>query len=104
MKRAKEMGLDGIHSHKDKNGNTVFMPGKTHKEYMDKKKVKAEERSEAGYKYEDPRTGEVFTFKRRGVYKKNGRVLVPVKGSKPGLWENIRKKKEQKAYQTPSTK
>tara|TARA_R100000329_G_scaffold148214_1_gene136790 strand:+ start:8 stop:1240 length:1233 start_codon:yes stop_codon:yes gene_type:complete len=94
MKRAKEMGLDGVHSHKDKNGNTVFMPGKTHKEYMDKKKVKAEERSEAGYKYEDPRTGEVFTFKRRGVYKKNGRVLVPVKGSKPGLWENIRKKKE----------
>ena len=94
MKRAKEMGLDGVHSHKDKDGNTVFMPGKTHKEYMDKKKVKAEERSEAGYKYEDPRTGEVFTFKRRGVYKKNGRVLVPVKGSKPGLWENIRKKKE----------
>ena len=44
MKRAKEMGLDGIHSHKDKNGNTVFMPGKTHKEYMDKKKVKAEEK------------------------------------------------------------
>ena len=35
----------------------------------------------AGYKYEDPRTGEIFTFKRRGVYKKNGRVLVPVSGN-----------------------
>jgi hypothetical protein len=81
MKRAKEMGLDGVHSHKDKNGNTVFMPGKTHEEYMSKKKVKDEERSESGYKYEDPRTGEVFTFKRRGVYKKNGRVLIPVRAS-----------------------
>ena len=77
MKRAKEMGLDGIHSHKDKNGNTVFMR-QTHKEYMDKK-VKAEERSESAYKYE-PKTGEVFTFK-RGVYKKNGRILVPAKAS-----------------------
>ena len=32
--------------------------------------------SEAGYKYEDPMTGEVFTYKRRGVYRKNGRSLV----------------------------
>ena len=32
--------------------------------------------SEAGYKYEDPMTGEVFTYKRRGVDRKNGRSLV----------------------------
>jgi len=36
--------------------------------------------SSAGYKYEDPRTGEIFTFKRRGVYKRNGRTLVPTSG------------------------
>jgi len=29
--------------------------------------------------YEDPRTGELFHYARRGVYKKNGRVLVFVK-------------------------
>lgn len=41
MKRAKEMGLDGVHNHKDKNGKNVFMPGKTHDEYLAKKKSKA---------------------------------------------------------------
>ena len=38
-KRAKEMGLDGIHSH-DEDGEKVFMPGKTHEEYMSKNKGK----------------------------------------------------------------
>ena len=38
-KRAKEMGLDGIHSH-DEDGETVFMPGKNHEEYMSKNKGK----------------------------------------------------------------
>ncbi len=28
------------------------------------------------YIYEDPRTGEIFTYKRKGVYRKNGRSLV----------------------------
>ena len=39
MSRAKEMGLEGIHSHKE-DGETVFMPGKTHEEYMKKNKGK----------------------------------------------------------------
>jgi hypothetical protein len=34
--------------------------------------------SEAGYKYKDPITGEIYEFARKGVYKKNGRVLIPV--------------------------
>lgn len=41
MKRAKEMGLEGVHNHKDKNGKNVFMPGKTHDEYLAKKKTQA---------------------------------------------------------------
>ena len=58
MSRAKEMGLDGIHSHEE-DGKTVFMPGKTHEEYMSKnkgedipKKVEGygdDEEKEAGY-------------------------------------------------------
>ena len=34
-KKAKEMGLDGIHSHKD-GDKTIFMPGPSHKALMDK--------------------------------------------------------------------
>ena len=55
-KRAKEMGLDGIHSHEE-DGEKVFMPGKTHEEYMSKNKGKDipeasyddDEEKEAGY-------------------------------------------------------
>ena len=39
QKRAKEMGLDGIHSHEE-DGQKVFMPGKNHEEYMSKNKGK----------------------------------------------------------------
>ena len=35
QERAKELGLDGIHSHQE-DGKTVFMPGKNHEEYMKK--------------------------------------------------------------------
>lgn len=28
------------------------------------------------FKYEDPKTGEIFTYNRKGVYKKDGRFLV----------------------------
>ena len=42
-KRAKELGLDDIHS-MEKDGETIFMPGKNHEEYMKKtgKKMKME--------------------------------------------------------------
>jgi hypothetical protein len=32
--------------------------------------------SQADYRYEDPRTGEIFIYSRKGTYRKNGRVLV----------------------------
>lgn len=38
----------------------------------------AKESSEAGFKYQDPVTGEIYEFVRKGVYRKNGRVLIPV--------------------------
>jgi hypothetical protein len=41
----------------------------------------AKEVSEAGYKYKDPVTGEIYEFARKGVYKKNGRVLILVSGA-----------------------
>ena len=33
------------------------------------------------FKYQDPKTGEIFTYNRRGIYKKDGRVLIPVRAS-----------------------
>lgn len=42
-----------------------------------------DESLEAGEKFEyrDPKTGEIFTYNRRGVHKKDGRTLVPVNAS-----------------------
>jgi hypothetical protein len=42
MERAKELGLDDIHSHKSEDGKNVFMPGKDHAEYMKAIKGKAD--------------------------------------------------------------
>jgi hypothetical protein len=39
------------------------------------------EESLSEFKYEDPKTGEVYTYKRRGVYKKNGRTLIPAEAA-----------------------
>tara|TARA_Y100000356_G_scaffold134520_1_gene144086 strand:+ start:1811 stop:2956 length:1146 start_codon:yes stop_codon:yes gene_type:complete len=34
-------------------------------------------KSKAAFKYKDPQTGEVYEFARKGVYKKDGRTLIP---------------------------
>ena len=39
-------------------------------------------KSKGAYVYEDPKTGELYRYSRRGVYKKNGRTLVFVKKTK----------------------
>jgi len=33
--------------------------------------------AEGTYDYEDPKTGEIFTFRRKGIYVRNGRTLIP---------------------------
>ena len=43
----------------------------------DGKCVPIDEEASAGYKYRDPKTGEIYEFARKGVYTKNGRTLVP---------------------------
>jgi hypothetical protein len=45
MKRAEELGLDKIHTHKNKEGKNIFMPGKDHAEYMKAVKSKAGDES-----------------------------------------------------------
>ena len=39
------------------------------------------EESYAGYKYEDPKTGQIYEYERKGIYKKDGRVLIPAKAA-----------------------
>ena len=34
MKDAKKLGLQGVHMHKGKDGKPVYMPGKSHDEFM----------------------------------------------------------------------
>ena len=88
MKRAKQLGLDKIHKHEGEDGKTIYMPGANHEEYMKTVTTKGPHHykkgyggHKGGYKYQDPRTGEIYTFKRKGTYRKNGRVLVPVLAS-----------------------
>lgn len=61
-----------------------YEPGKYEDEYSDDEEevedpseVETEDpESEAKFMYEDPRSGEVFTYNRQGKYEKNGRVLI----------------------------
>ena len=39
-------------------------------------------KSKGAYIYEDPKTGELYHYKRKGIYKKNGRTLLFVKQTK----------------------
>ena len=48
----------------------------------DPNKNEPEKASGAVFVYEDPKTGELFHFSRRGTYRKNGRILVFVKKAK----------------------
>jgi hypothetical protein len=50
QERAKELGLSGIHT-LEEGGETYFMPGKTHEEYM--KKTGGKDEKEAGYHDEE---------------------------------------------------
>ena len=55
-------------------------------------------RKEKGsYKYRDPKTGEVFTYNRKGVYKKDGRTLIPTQA----VEYQGRKVKLNKPFRTP---
>jgi len=52
-----------------------YEPGKYEDEYTPEKD---EDESYAKFKYEDPKTGEVYTYRRQGLYEKDGRRLTYV--------------------------
>jgi len=55
--------------------NNLYIPSEA--EYEDWGEGEEEWFADAGYKYKDPQTGEVYEFARKGVYTKNGRTLIP---------------------------
>ena len=63
------------HTMYDKDGKPH--EAKTYKDHLDmKKKGYTHDKSKAAFKYENPKTGEIFTYKRKGNYKKDGTPLV----------------------------
>lgn len=56
-----------------------YEPGKYEDEYTDKENETEEpemEMEEGAYEYQDTKTGEVYTYRRKGYYEKDGRVLM----------------------------
>lgn len=53
--------------------------------------------TKAGYKYRDNKTGEIYEYDRQGIYKKDGRVLTPVRAAE----YQGRKVKLGKPFRTP---
>ena len=72
--------------------------GKITKEDFELLRKDRKDESEAGFTYENPKTGELFTYRRKGVYKKDGVVLV-YKG-KSAEYQG-RKVKLNKPFRTP---
>ena len=81
-KMAKKIGLSGAHSHKSGDNKTLWMPGKNMEEFQAWYKKHGGEDTKGGFKYKDPKTGEVYEYERKGIYKKSGRTLVPVRAAK----------------------
>ena len=63
----------------------------------DRPDPKSWKKAQNKYKYKDPQTGEVYEYERKGIYKKDGRTLIPAKGAE----YQGRKVKLGKPFRTP---
>lgn len=55
-----------------------YEPGKYEDEYTQDEEEMEESESAAKFQYEDPKTGEVYNYRRQGIYEKDGRRLTYV--------------------------
>ena len=104
QKKAKQIGLDGVHQHKTEDGKTVWMPGRNMKDFQDWYKSNAEEAKAAKYQGRTVNLNKPFRTpdgpKKRSVYVKNqkGNVVkvnfgdpnMKIKKSDPGRRKNFR--------------
>ena len=85
---------ENIRKKKEREGKN-YKPAK--KGDPDRPDPKSWKKAQNQYKYKDPKTGEVYEYERKGVYKKDGRTLIPAKGAE----YQGRKVKLGKPFRTP---
>ena len=64
--------------------DNLYIP--TKEEYIDVGEA-SEDTAIGGFKYKDIKTGEIYEFVRQGVYKKDGRTLVPILASEAAEYQ-----------------
>ena len=67
---------ENIRRKKEREGKN-YKPAKTIKEGRPTQEQL--KKSQSKYKYKDPKTGQVYEYERKGIYKKDGRTLIPAK-------------------------
>jgi hypothetical protein len=67
---------ENIRRKKEREGKD-YKPAKTVKEGRPTQEQL--KKSQSKYKYKDPKTGQVYEYEQKGVYKKDGRTLIPTK-------------------------
>ena len=85
---------ENIRKKKEREGKE-YKPAK--KGDPDRTDPKSWKKAQNKYKYKDPQTGEVYEYERKGIYKKDGRTLIPAKGAE----YQGRKVKLGKPFRTP---
>ena len=69
---------ENIRKKKDREGKN-YKPAK--KGDPDRPDPESWKKAQNKYKYKDPKTGQVYEYDRKGIYKKDGRTLVPARGA-----------------------
>jgi len=87
---------ENIRRKKEREGKN-YKPAKTKKEGRPTEEQLKRAQSEGAFRYKDPKTGEIYEYERRGVYKKDGRTLIPAYGAE----YQGRKVKLGKPFRTP---
>ena len=67
---------ENIRRKKEREGKN-YKPAKTVKEGRPTQEQL--KKSQSKYKYKDPKTGQVYEYEQKGIYKKEGRTLIPAK-------------------------
>ena len=69
---------ENIRKKKEREGKN-YRPAK--KGDKDRPDPEAWKKAQSDYKYKDPKTGEIYEFDQKGIYKKDGRTLIPVRAA-----------------------
>lgn len=101
FKKAQSVDSFKPHTMYDKEGKSH--QAKTMEDHLRMKKM-GYTHTKGSFKYEDPKTGEIYEYERKGIYKKDGRTLIPARAeldyAKSAEYQG-RKVKLGKPFKTP---